>query len=150
VIQFDAAPAIPSDYPRLRHALSDEEINRAREAGYVADGMDLQIEVRRAGLDNCGELPPLDDILDWRIRVYVVWFCFIYENFLTILKPMGAIEEIILEFKAPNVLDTADRRLGTLYAGAGSEDPLPTSRLNAQLEELRPQYDRAIQILGTV
>jgi hypothetical protein len=150
VIQFDAAPAIPSNYPRLREALTAEEIGLARAAGYVADGTDPRSSVRRAGLDNLGEQPALDDIQDWRTRIYAVWFCYIYENLLNILKPMGAIEEIILEFGAPSVLDTAERRLGTLYAGAGGADPLSASQLRVQLEKLKPHYVRAVELLGTV
>jgi hypothetical protein len=150
VIQFDAAPAIPTDYIRLQEALSVEEIGLARAAGYVAEGTDPRSRVRRGGLDNSDELPPPDDVQDWRTRLYTVWFCYIYENLLNILKPMGAIEEIILEFGAPDVLDTAERRLGTLYAGAGSADPLSGSELQVQLEKLTPHYARGVELLGTV
>src|SRR5260370_41439 len=51
VIQFDAAPAIPSNYPRLLEALTLEEIGLARAAGFVADGTDPRSSVRRSGLD---------------------------------------------------------------------------------------------------
>jgi hypothetical protein len=150
VIQFDAAPAIPTDYTKLLEALSVEEIGLARAAGYVVDRTDPRSNVRRAGLDNLGQQVTRSDIRDWRTRIYTVWFCYIYENLLNIADPMGAIEEIILEFGAPGVLDIAGHRLGTLYAGAGSSDPLAASELQVQLEKLRSHYARGVELLGTV
>jgi hypothetical protein len=79
--------------------------------------------------------------------MYIIWFCYIYENLGLIRKPSGAIEEIILEFKAPGTLDVSGRRLGTLYAGAGAADPLSALDLENRLEKLKPHYDKAIRLL---
>jgi hypothetical protein len=54
MIQFDAAPAIAADYPRLC-ALTEDEIELARAAGYITDSVNLTEPVRRAGIDNCSE-----------------------------------------------------------------------------------------------
>lgn len=147
MIQFDAAPAIPADYDRLR-ALTTEEIELARSAGYVADASDPREPVRREGLDNLYEYPG-DDIADWRIRTYMVWFCYIYENWLVIRKPRTAIEELVFEFKAPIILDLPDRRIATLYAGAGAADADPryADNLKKHIEYLKPHYDKAVRLL---
>ena len=146
MIQFDAAPGVPSNYHRLR-VLTMEEIERARFAGYVVDAGNPNEPVRRDGLDNCFDPCLVDDMLDWRIRMYIIWFCYIYENLELIPKPSGAIEEILLEFKAPEILDVTGRRLATLYAGAGATGPLPSHRVKDRLEKLRPHYDKAISLL---
>jgi len=72
MLWFDGAPAIPSNYARLR-VLSAQEMALARAAAYVADAAaDPSEPVRRAGLDNCTDPPPPDDMRDWRIRVLPV------------------------------------------------------------------------------
>jgi hypothetical protein len=146
MLQFDAAPAIPLKYPHLT-VLTSEEVEQGRVAGYLAEIVDPREPVRRAGLDNYAELPADDDLQDWRTRIYVIWFCYVYENFLRIDKPLYAIEELILEFKAPDVLDTSDRRLATLYAGAGGWEPVSHSERARQLEVLKPHYAKAISLL---
>jgi hypothetical protein len=143
--QFDAAPPVPLDYPRLA-ALTHGELELAQAAGYVAEKVDPQKPVRRAGLDNLGEPPPEDDLRDWRTRMYVIWFCYVYENFLAIAKPLYAIEELITEFR-PEVLDTPDVRLATAYAGAGARDPISIAVRKTQLQVLEPHYIKAIALL---
>jgi hypothetical protein len=146
MIQFDVAPAIPADYHRLR-ALTQEEIGHARSAAYVSDKSDPREPVRREGLNNYSDPYLGDDILDWRVRTYIIWFCYIYENLRLIRSPLEAIEEILLEFKAPEILDVPGRRLATLYAGIGGHDPLSEHDLINQLEKLRPHYDKAVKLL---
>jgi hypothetical protein len=146
MIWFDAAPPIPLDYPALR-ALSAEEIEHARKAGYVADGVDPSAPVRRAGLNNDTDAPPPDDIRDWRIRTYVVWFCYIVENAGVIVKPRSSIEELIQEFKAPEILDTETRRIGGLYAGVGNEDSVQTEDRRRFQTGLRTHYNVALKLL---
>src|SRR5436305_2030574 len=68
VIQFDAAPPVPLDYPLLR-ALTPEEIGLARAAGYVGEKVDPCEPVRRAGLNNYDAAPAEDDLRDWRTRM---------------------------------------------------------------------------------
>jgi hypothetical protein len=145
MIQFDAAPPVPLEYPRLT-ALTPEEKKQARASGYLGDMIDLRAPVRRAGLDNCTELRADDDIQDWRTRMYVIWFCYVYENFLLIDKPLYAVEELIMEFKAQSVLDTPDRSLGHLYAGTGGWEPTTLER-EKELEFLKPHYTAAIALL---
>jgi hypothetical protein len=127
--------------------LRREEIELARSSGYVADSVDPRETVRRAGLYNYFDPIPADDMLDWHTRVYVIWFCYIYENFHIIRKPLSAIEELIFEFRAPSVIDLPGRRLATLYAGTGHLDPLPTREADDTLQSLKPHYDLAISLL---
>jgi|HubBroStandDraft_1064217.scaffolds.fasta_scaffold130704_2 hypothetical protein len=146
MIQFDAAPAVPLEYSRLT-ALSAAEIGQARVAGYLAETVDPRDVVHRAGLDNYSERRAGDDLQDWRTRMYAIWFCYVYENFFLIDKPLFAIEELVLEFKAQDVLDLPARRLGTLYAGAGGEEPILLGERRRHLELLKPHYAKAIALL---
>lgn len=146
MIQFDAAPAVPSDYPRL-NALDSHEIDQARLAAYVVDSANPSEPVQRAGADNCTETRADDDMGDWRTRMYVIWFCYVYENLLLIEKPLYAVEELVLEFKAQDVLDLPERRLANDYAGAGGEEPPSAHKRARRLKSLRPHYDKAIQLL---
>jgi hypothetical protein len=147
MIRFDAAPAVPLDYPRLT-ALTLKETELASGAGYLAETVDPREPVRRAGLNNSHiALPAIDDVRDWRTRMYAIWFCYVYENFLLIDKPLYAIEELILEFKAPDVLDTPNRILATLYAGAGGAEPISLPERARQIEVLKPHYLKAIALL---
>ena len=147
VIQFDAAPPVPLAYPRLA-ALTPEEIELARAAGYVAETVDPRKPVRRVGLDNCTEKGADDDLRDWRTRMYVIWFCYVYENFLIIDKPLYAIEELIFEFQAQDVLDTPNCRIASLYAGAGGWEPTSPMDRKRHVEFLRPHYEIAISLLS--
>jgi len=145
MIWFDAAPPMPSEYPFLR-ALNAVEIGYALKAGYVADGVDPSAPVKRGGLNNDEDDPPPDDIRDWRIRTYVIWFCYIFENADIIAKPLLSLEELIQEFKAPEILDTETRRIGGLYAGVGNEDSVHPDRRRFQIG-LRPHYNLALKLL---
>ena len=146
MIHFDAAPPVPVAYPRLS-ALTSAEIELARAARYIEVKVDPREPVGRTGLDNAIEERANDDVRDWRTRIFIIWFCYLFENFLLIKKPLYALEELILEFKAQDVLDLPDRRLATLYAGAGAAEPTLSSERKRQLELLRPHYARAIDIL---
>jgi hypothetical protein len=146
MIQFDAAPPVPLEYPRLA-ALNQEEVEQARSAGYVAESVNPEEDVQRAGLNNCTEPRARDDIRDWRTRMYVIWFCYIYESFALIRQPLYAIEELILEFKAQDVLDTPNRRIATLYAGAGGSEQSHQIDYEEELERLKPHYIAAIALL---
>ena len=143
VIQFHAAPPVPIDYPLLA-TLTTQEIDRARAAGYVADKVDVRNPVLRPGVNNYDDPPAAEDLSDWRTRMYVVWFCFIYENFRLLSTPLYAIEELILEFKG---LDAIDYRLASLYAGVGSADPISPTKREKHLEFLKPCYDKAIRLI---
>jgi hypothetical protein len=150
MLHFDAAPPVPSDY-RWLCVLAGDEIERARAASYVADSVDPRALVNRPGLDNCSrnspsDIIPSDDMRDWRVRIYIVWFCYIYENFREIRRPLYAIEELIFEFRAPGVIDLPDRRIATLYAGSGAVS-LPHSDRQYVLQQLKPHYEKAINLL---
>ena len=143
MIHFHAAPPVPVDYPRLQ-LLSADELTQARAYGYVADKVDPAAPATRAGRDITHDPLPGNSLEDWRVRMYVTWFCYIFENFAVIQRPMGAIEELVLEFRASDIIDLPGRRLGTLYAGAGSADPLTESELVKQTEELWPHFLKAL------
>ena len=117
MLEFDAAPAIRLDYFRL-NILSKEESILAKNAGYI-ETIAVGVGVKRLGLDNCTEVGPEDSVRDWRIRIYLVWLCYIYEKFYQISDPMGAVSEILLEFKIPRIVDVPNRRMGNLYIGTG-------------------------------
>jgi hypothetical protein len=144
---FDAAPPVPLDYPWL-NLLTDLEIEKARSLAYVADTVDLSIPVRRDGVDNI-DPGPIEDMADWRTRMYVIWFCYIYENFEIIQRPRYAIEELIFEFRALAILDLPNRCLGTLFAGAGASDfePDAQSEFASTKQFLRPHYEAALALL---
>lgn len=144
MIRFDAAPAIPANYQRLR-VLTLGEIDQARSFAYIADTEDPSASIGREGVDYSLVFPDYD-ITDWRIRIYIVWFCYIYENYNIIQSPDGAIYELILEFKAPDIVDISGRRLGTLYAGAGYQ-PLTEYERKREIELLKPHYEKALRLL---
>jgi hypothetical protein len=146
MLQFDAAPAVPLKYPRLR-ALTAAEIEQARASAYVAETADPREAVKRRGLNNYLERWAYDDIEDWRTRMYAIWFCYVYENFLFIDRPLYAIEELILEFRGPELLDLPDRKLATLYAGAGGTEPTLPEERTRHLGFLKPHYARAVALL---
>jgi hypothetical protein len=146
LIRFDAAPPVPAGYPLLR-ALSPAELELARAAAYVADAVDPREPVSRVGLNNYDAPPAEDDLRDWRTRMYVIWFCWIYENFFIIGKPACAVEELILEFKAPDVIDLPAERLGALWAGACGWEPVPSAECERLLGSLKPHYLKAIGLL---
>jgi hypothetical protein len=149
MLSFRAAPPIPSDDPRLR-ALTNEELELARQANYVSDCVHPSKPVNRSGRDVCGDSLPADNIQVWRIRVYLIWFCYIYENLSLIVRPVGAIEELITEFRAPAIIDIPGRRLATLFAGIGAADPLSASEIQDQIRSLRPHYEKATSLLATL
>ncbi|HWT97780.1 MAG TPA: hypothetical protein VN229_09185 [Terriglobales bacterium] len=146
MLRFDCAPAVPAGYAKLMF-LSPGELDLARLHGYVGDpGGDIC----RAGED-ASDLPlPTNVLSDWRCRLYIIWFCYLYENLAAMPRPMGAIEELVLEFKAPVILDFRGRRIGALYAGAGADDPLLPEDLARELKALAPHYRLALSLLGSI
>jgi hypothetical protein len=145
MIQFDVAPPVPSDYHRLG-VLTPEEIENARSAAYVADGIDPLSPVCREGLNNYDDPYLGDNIFDWRVRMFIIWFCYLYENFSLIHNQLGAIEEILLEFKVPGIVDLPGRILSTMYAGSFYGD-LPDDGVAFQLGLLKPHYEKGIELL---
>ena len=146
MMQFDAAPPVPLGYPRLR-VLTSDEIELAIRYSYVGNNVDPTHAVQRAGIPNDLEERPDDDLLDWRTRMYIIWFCYIFENFILMKRPLGAIEELIMEFKAQDVIDLPGRVLGTLYAGAGGREPISAAERIIYLERLQPHYEKAVLLL---
>lgn len=149
MLTFDSAPAIPETYAKLR-LLSATELAAALADGYVERNVDPSQPVRRAGKDFGDQPLPTNNIADWRTRIYIIWFCYIYEHLHVLHSPLGAIEELILEFKAPAILDTANCRLATEYAGASNADPLFGEKLRLALEHLKPHYDLALKLLDAI
>jgi hypothetical protein len=148
--QFTSAPAIPVGYTRLRLALSADEVALAYQHSYVADTVDPSALVNRSGYDYSFNPPAEDDVKDWRTRIFLVWFCYVYENLRALKEPMGAIEELILEFQAPEILDPPGARLATYYAGAAARDPISTQELEQEVKYLAPHYRNALLLLGNL
>ena len=146
MLTFEAAPAVPIDYARLA-ALSHEEIRLAVAASYVSPRVDPRDPVGRQGLVASFNNIPADDIADWRTRMYVIWFCYLFENFFFLSMPLYALEELILEFRAPTVIDYEGNRLATDYAGAGGSEPISDPEHQRQHQWLRPHYDKALSLL---
>jgi hypothetical protein len=145
VIQFDAAPAVPLSYARL-NALASKEIEHASAAGYVARNADPHMPVKRAGIAYYDH-PIEEDLRDWRARMYLVWFCYIYEQLLDIVKPLYAIEELVLEFQSLELIDTPDCRLASAFAGAGARDPVNHAERMRYRALLAPHYRKAVSLL---
>jgi hypothetical protein len=74
----------------------------------------------------------------------ILWFCFIYENFLDIRRPLLAIEELILEFKGLGMIDPM---LASLYAGAGAADSSSNYERAMQRNRLEPYYKKARKLV---
>ena len=142
--RFNGVPVIPANYPRVR-VLTEDEIDQARSFAYVAGTSDPRTPARREGADT--SLAPYHsyDISDWRIRIYIVWFCYIFQNYNLIHDPRTAICELILEFKAPDIVDLACSRLASLYSGAGIS-PLSDYERKSDIEYLKPHYEKAIRL----
>ena len=145
MLYFDAAPAVPLSYSRLK-VLTAAEISIAQASGYVGEEADLEVNQKRPGLAYDDDFVPDDSLTDWRTRMYIVWFCYIYENFTAVRKPFFAIEELILEFRG---LDALHPNFGSLYAGAGGWEPLSPEAHQKALAWLEPLYFKAIYLLGT-
>ncbi|HVI87272.1 MAG TPA: hypothetical protein VM659_03165 [Dongiaceae bacterium] len=149
MLRFDCAPALPAGYAKLMF-LSPAELGFARSHGYIGGDSDPGGAIGRAGLDASG-LPLATNLLsDWRTRLYIIWFCFLYENLGVLPRAMGAIEELVLEFKAPEILDFRGRRIATLYAGASADDPLSPEDLARERKALAPHYRLALSLLGSI
>ena len=137
---------VPLGYIRLR-VFTPEEVNYAVAAGYVVRPEEGAKTENASAACSPNRSRPKDDISDWRTRMYVVWFCYIYEHLKEIEKPLQAIEQIVLEFRAPTVIDAPGRFIGSLYAGMGGTDPVPARERDRQLKMLKPHYEKAIALL---
>ena len=146
---FVAAPPIPSSYLKLA-ALNENEIAEARRYGYIADDTDPSAPVGR----ECSD--PLlctvemtehgNDIRAWRSRIYVIWFCYVFENIEAIRRPLYAVEELFLHFQSNLIVELAQ-----MYAGAGGLEEMSSPQEIAYLKAgLRRHYTRAIDLLDQV
>jgi hypothetical protein len=149
MIEFTAAPSVSLDYPRLTKALTAEEISKALASGYAAvqsnPGDDV-LHRQTYGVD----MVPLGNagLSDWRNRMFLVWFCYLFENFEAVRTPMAAIEELILEFGCgPREFDEDLPPFAQLYAGAGAHDPLTRAKAISEQAFLSAYYNRAIDLL---
>jgi len=136
MLWFDGAPAIPSNL--LGCACCPRRKWRWPVRSYVADtAADPSEPVRRPASTT---VPTRRLSAICRLaRLDVCHLVLLHlRNFCVIRMPLMAIEELILEFKAPNVLDTPDRRIASLYAGAGAEDPISEPERASEVQELKP------------
>ncbi len=146
MLQFNGATAIPIGYQRLT-ALTHAEIEESRRRGYIELDVNPFARVKRKGIDIYQTDLPAEDVCVWQTRVFLVWFCYVYENFIILAEPLYAVEELVLEFRGPEILDKPQKRLATLYAGAGGEKtPLLEERLR-ELISLAEHYQTAVDLL---
>jgi hypothetical protein len=148
MITFNAAPSVPRSYTRLSSALSRQEIEEAVRLGYVAEHTEPSEPVHNEKAFNVQSRsgPGLDD---WPNRLFLVWFCYLFENLGVVQRPLAAIEEIILELGGgPADLDAGVPRLASLYAGAAAREPLSSAELAREREFLEPYYRNALELVG--
>lgn len=140
--KFHALPPVPETYKHLK-AFTAAELMQAYNLGYIEKNGQTKDDV-----DCDYDTITADDMKDWRTRFSTVWFCFVFENLLNIEHPSYAIEELILELKATDIIDVLNRRLATLYAGAGGS-PVPDLEKRKQDHLwLQPHYDFALSLLN--
>jgi hypothetical protein len=149
MLNFTAAPAVPKDY-YLLHALDDAELARAEKYGYVSDTSFPGELVNRSGIDISFEDRSSENLTDWYIRMYLIWLCYIFENFLELQNPLGAIEELVLEFRSPTLIDHGPFSLGTTYVGAGAEGPITRERAEKEKNRIKPYYNDAKALLRSL
>lgn len=149
MIEFNAAPPVPLTYLRLLAALTRAEITEAMRLGYVAADVDPSSPVHHNNAFNVYS-PIATGLEDWRNRMFLIWFCYLFENFFVLQKPLAAIEEIILELEGgPIAFDAEMPRLASLYAGAAAREPLSRADLEREQAFLTPYYQNAVKQLNT-
>jgi len=138
---FSETPRVPESYSRLI-ALSPQEKAIAEQHGFILRALSTPVEKQRF-------IPPAgnDDPDDWRVRMYAIYFCYVYENFFEIDHALSVIEDLFLTFQT-NVLN-GDRfpGLAQQYAGCGSWEPMGREALKEQHQKLRFYYDNALRLL---
>tara|TARA_R110002110_G_scaffold286844_2_gene501163 strand:+ start:64 stop:549 length:486 start_codon:yes stop_codon:yes gene_type:complete len=151
---FKDTPTIPTDYQRLIDALSQDEIASAITAGYIAKEMTASPLVTNSiTLSTELSLPDNipDTLDDWRNRIFLVWFCFIYEKFTHLPRPLCALEDVFLELQGgPSEFDRHLSRMCELYAGCGAWELEEVERANGyqrHTDFLLPYYQSAIHLL---
>ena len=149
MLKFTAAPAVPKDYYLLQ-ALNDTELVQAEKYGYVSDAAFPDQVVNRRGIDISFEDRSSEELTDWYIRMYLIWLCYLFEHFCELRNPLGAIEEIVLEFRSPTLIDRGPHSLGTIYVGAAAEGQITRERAENEKKVLIPYYNDAKAILNRV
>ena len=143
---FIAAPPVPNSYSRLS-ALNEEEIAEARRYGYVPDSVDPSGPVGRPCSDPLQHTSEMtkhgNNIRAWRARMYLIWFCYLFENLHTLRRPLYAIEELFLHFQT-NILDD----LAQMYAGAAAWESDPHFDINQAKSRLHRYYAKALDFLA--
>jgi hypothetical protein len=147
MLEFERLPPVPAQYFRLA-ALSPDELAEARRSEYISDAPESGAQIRRSGIDSSTTGVREHEVRDWRVRMYAIWFCYVYENFTTIEQPLYAIEELFLEFQT-NILNSDGEIWGLAqrYAGAGAWDPT-AEELETYHNDLRSYYDNARRLLS--
>ena len=138
---YPETPRVPVNYPRL-NVLSQQELSEAIKFGYVKSNLPPS---HPEGAAPCSEVGS-DELQDWRMRMYILLFAYVYEAFFEIEKPLRAIEDLFLEFRT-NILN-GDQAWGLAqdYAGAGAWNPTQDELKRAH-SDLRQYYDRALDLL---
>lgn len=149
MILFEYAPAVPATYERLIAALTPSEQEEAIRSGYVARRP--KYDFLPAGAGSFGKhFTVSSEVNDWRNRMLLVWFCFIFENLKQIRNPAAALEEVLFELQGgPSGLDEGLIPLSTVYTGAAAWEPRSPDILDREESVLRPYYENAVRLLDS-
>jgi len=150
---YDAIPAVPHNYFRLSLALTSDERKQAYAFGYLLSPEGI-LATGYTDLIRFDVWSSDPDIANWRNRMFLVWFCYLYENFYEIEGILGAFEGLILEFQGgPDLFyekhfDDLDNNFVSDYAGIGATEPLGEERMRFEYNRLEPHYYWAQKILA--
>jgi hypothetical protein len=145
---FVAAPPVPSSYPRLA-ALTAQEIAEAGRCGYISDHAGVADDVSWSCSDPLKFTSAMvehgNNSRAWRGKLYLIWFCYVFENLKAIRRPLFAIEELFLHFQS-NLIDD----LAQMFAGCGAWDETITPEDWVRIgPKLQKYHARAVELLGS-
>lgn len=85
-----------------------------------------------------------NDLRAWRGKLYLIWFCYIFENLQAVRRPLYAIEELFLHFRS-NLIDD----LAQMFAGCGAWDEKITPEDWVRIyPKLQRYHARAVGLLA--
>ena len=85
-----------------------------------------------------------NDLRAWPGTLYLIWFCYIFENLQAVRRPLYALEELFLHFRS-NLIDD----LAQMFAGCGAWDEKITPEDWVRIyPKLQRYHARAVGLLA--